>query len=38
MKHIKTLNTKKITEHSKKKADVASVRHPVSLHVRHPVP
>ena len=34
MKHIKTLNTKKL----QKKVDVASVRHPVSLHVRHPVP
>ena len=37
MKHIKTLNTKKL-QNTVKKADVASVRHPVSLHVRHPVP
>ena len=36
MKHIKTLNTRDYKE-SMKKADVASARHHVSQHVRHPV-
>ena len=34
MKHIKTLNTKKLTEHCKKKVDAVSARHPASPHVR----
>ena len=37
MKHIKTLNTKKFTEHSKKKVDVANARLHVSQLVKHPV-
>ena len=34
MKHIKTLNTKKLTEHCEKKVDAVSARHPASPHVR----
>ena len=34
MKHIKTLNTKKFTEHNAKKVDVVNVRHPASLLAR----
>ena len=35
MKHVKTLNTKMITEHSKKKVDVVSARHHASQLARH---
>ena len=34
VKHIKTLNTKRFTEHNEKKVDVANVRHPASLLAR----
>lgn len=36
MKHIKTLNTQTLN-HTVKKADAVSARHPVSQHARHPV-
>lgn len=35
MKHVKTLNTRKL-QNTVKKVDAANVRHPVSLLVRHP--
>ena len=36
MKHVKTLNTRKL-QNTIKTVDVASARHHASLHVRHPV-
>ena len=36
MKHIKTLNTTDIKQHSEKRADAASARHHVSQLARHP--
>lgn len=35
MKHVKTLNTRKL-QNTVKKVDAANVRHPASLLVRHP--
>ena len=35
MKHVKTLNTKRLQ--NTKKAAAASARHPASLHAKHPV-
>ena len=35
MKHVKTLNTRKLQ--NTEKVDVANVRHPASLHARLPV-